>query len=65
MISFLYCQARSVRASLDQLTFNPFNPFNPFNQHFQLILGGRGVQRAALDAMTSLWKRRDFAGICS
>ena len=30
MISFLYCQARSVRASLDQLTFNPFNPFNPF-----------------------------------
>ena len=33
MISFLYCQARSVRASLDQLTFNPFNPFNPFNTH--------------------------------
>ena len=31
MISFLYCQARSVRASLDQLTFNPFNPFNPFS----------------------------------
>ena len=28
MISFLYCQARSVWASLDQLTFNPFNLFN-------------------------------------
>ena len=36
MISFLYCQARSVRASLDQLTFNPFNPFNPFNTSSQI-----------------------------